>query len=429
MAQTVLIRGARQLLTLHGPAGPRRRDSLRQLGIIEDGALLISDGIITNIGPTRRIENLAGARSALEINATGRVVMPGFVDSHTHLIAAPPRVDDARTAGYGTCEAAISRKAADLSAGYIRRTSAPALEHHARRLLAGLARHGTTSVEVKTGYGLDDSGEMKMLRVLSHLSQSGSAQPSLTQSGLNVIPTFFAPYIAPPEFEGTLDEHVSGICEKFLRKLKARKLAAFVDGFCDPDGYSVAQTHALLLAARRFGLAAKLHAELTKRMGVVPMAVELGVVCMQGLNCIDASDATVLARSHTVAVLAPGPMRQDCPSRLPPARMLVDEGAALALASAFCPTYSSTYNMMTVVSMACLQMGMTIEEAISAATINGAHAMMRSSQAGSLEFGKEADLLILGVSDYREIPYCFGVNLVALTMRRGKVIYREGEVS
>jgi len=272
MAQTVLIRGARQLLTLHGPAGPRRRDSLRQLGNIEDGALLRSDGIITNIGPTRRIENLAGARSALEINATGRVVMPGLVDSHTHLIAAPPRVDhggdDARMAGYGTSEAAISRKAAELSAGYIRRTSAPALEHHARRLLAGFARHGTTSVEVKTGYGLDESGEMKMLRVLSHLSQ-----PGLAQSGLNVIPTFFAPYIAPPEFEGTLDEHLSGICEKFLRKLKARKLATFVDGFCDPDGYSAAQTHALLLAARRFGLAAKLHAELTKRMGVVPMAV------------------------------------------------------------------------------------------------------------------------------------------------------------
>src|SRR5690349_3889017 len=160
MGRTVLIRGARQLLTLHGPTGPRRGESMRQLGLIEDGAILITDGIITNVGPSRRIENLAGARSAEEISASGRVVMPGFVDCHTHLIASPPRVAEYRAAS--GAELTLGRKAAQLSSEYVRRSSAAALEHQAKKLLQGFLRHGTTTVEIKSGYGLDETGELKI---------------------------------------------------------------------------------------------------------------------------------------------------------------------------------------------------------------------------------------------------------------------------
>src|SRR3954454_13318450 len=173
MPRTARIRGARQLLTLHGPAGRRRGEAMRQLGIIEDGAILISDGIITNVGPTRRIENLAEARSAEEINAAGRVVMPGFIDSHTHLIAAPPRLAEGRAPVHPVAEPAAGRNATHLSTEHIRRSSAPSLEHQAKRLLSGFLRHGTTTIEAKTGYGLDESGEMKMLRVLSRLKEAG----------------------------------------------------------------------------------------------------------------------------------------------------------------------------------------------------------------------------------------------------------------
>ena len=419
MPRTVLIRGARQLLTLHGPAGPRRGEAMRQLGIIEDGAILISDGIITNVGPTRRIENLAEARSAEEINAAGRVVMPGFIDSHTHLIAAPPRLAEGRAPVHPVAEPAAGRNATHLSTEHIRRSSAPSLEHQAKRLLSGFLRHGTTTIEAKTGYGLDESGEMKMLRVLSRLKEAG----------FPVVPTFLAPHTAPSDFAGTRDEYLAWVCNYLLPKIKSRNLSRFVDGFCDPDGLTLPQAHALMTAARRLGLAIRLHAENTTRMGCVQMAVEMGAISVDGLNHIDASDASLLGRSHTVAVVMPGPMHQGYTSRFAPARELIDSGAALALASGFHPPVSSTFNMMTVISIACTHMKMTPEEAMTATTFNGACALTRGSTSGSLEYGKDADLIMLNVSDYREIPYHFGVNLVAMTMRKGQVVYREGAVA
>jgi len=419
MKRTVLIRGARQLLTLHGSGGPRRGDGMRQLAIIEDGALLISGGIITHVGPSRRIENLAQARSAEEINASGRVVMPAFVDSHTHLIASPPRVSDGRLSARGETDLPTGREATQQSIEHIRRTSAPALEHQAKRFLSAFVRHGTTTVEVKSGYGLDESGEMKMLRVMSHLGAEG----------FGVVPTFMAPHTPPPDFKGTADEHFVWVCEHLLPKVKTRKLARFVDGFCDTAGLSLPKAHALLNAARRLGLPTKLHTEYSTRMGPVRMAVEMGAVSVDGLSNIDSSDAGVLSQSRTIGVVMPGAMHQGYTSRLPPARELIDRGVALALASGFNPPVSSTYNMMTVMAIACTHMKLSAEEAITASTINAAYAVGVAEKSGSLQFDKDADLIMLNVSDYREIPYQFGVNLVSLTMRKGQVVYREGAVS
>ena len=389
---------------------------MRQLGVIEDGALLISDGIITNVGPTRRIENLAEARAASEeINASGRVVMPGFVDSHTHLIAGPPRVGDFRNSG----ERSASRGAASsYNAEHIRRTAGPSLAFQAKKYLQGFLRHGTTTVEVKTGYGQDETGEMKMLRVISQLAESG----------FGIISSFLTPHTPPPEFTGNLEAYLVWIRDHVLPKVKSRRLAQFVDTFCDPSAYSVQHANTLLHAARRLGFETKIHAEQSVRLGAVRMAVEMGATSVDGLNQIDKSDAIVLGQSQTVGVVMPAPMFQGHASRMPPARMLIDEGAPVALASGFNPSVSATYNMMTVIAIACTHMGMTVEEAISAATINGAFAVMGSPRIGSLVFGKDADLIMLGVSDYREIPYQFGLNLVALTMRKGQVVYREGAV-
>lgn len=418
MGRTILVRGARQLLTLHGPSGPRRGDSMRQLGVIEDGALLIRDGVITSVGPTRRIENLAEARSAEEINATGRVVMPGFVDSHTHLIAAAPHVNESHPADHSATETLLSQDATQYSADHIRRTSGPALEYQAKRFLHDFLRHGTTTVEGKSGYGLDETGEMKMLRVMVRLSEAG----------LGIVPTFLAPHIRAAGFPGSLDDHLGWVRNQLLPKIKAKQLARFVDVFCDPSGYNLAQASSVLSAARGLGFATKLHAEHSMRMGAVRMGVEMGATSIDGLNHIDESDAALLGQSQTIAVLLPGPLHQGYASRSAPARMLINQDVAVALASGFNPTIASTCNMMTVIAIACTQFGLTAEEAISAATINAAFAIMDSARIGSLQFGKDADLLMLGVSDYREIPYHFGVNLVALTMRKGRVVYREGAV-
>jgi imidazolonepropionase len=418
MAHTVLIRGARQLLTLHGPSGPRRGDSMRQLGVIEDGAVLIRDGVISNVGPARRIENLAEARSAEEINASGRVVMPGLIDSHTHFIAAPPRLaGESRPSGHLIAEP-IGRSAAHFSAEHIRRTSGSSLEFQGMKLLHAFLRHGTTTVEGKTGYGLDETGEMKMLRVMRRLAEAG----------LGIVATFLAPHTPPQGFSGSLEEHVNSVRDKLLPKVKARQLARFVDAFCDPEGLSLSQAGSVLNSARKLGLPIKLHAEHSMRMGAVRMGVEIGATSIDGLNHIDDADAAILGQSQTIAVVMPGPMHQGYTSRFPPARLLISEGASVALASGFNPPVSSTYNMMTVMAIACTHMGLTAEEAICAATINAAYAVLEPARLGSLQFGKDADLIMLNVSDYREIPYYFGVNLVGLTMRKGRVVYREGPV-
>ena len=389
---------------------------MRHLGIIEDGALLITNGVITNVGPTRRIENLARARAADEINAAGRVVMPGFVDCHTHLVAAPPRVGNDPSI---PLPADSRRQMAHASADHIRRTSAPALEHHGRKLLSGFLRHGSTTVEAKTGFGLDESGEMKMLRVFSHLADSG----------FNLISTFLAPYVPPPEFPGAVDQYLAWVNAYLIPKVRTRNLARFVDGVCDPTALSLDQSQALLHAARRLGFATKLQTDSLGPPGAVRLAVEMGAVSVDGLSHASVADASYLAQSRTIGVVMPGPLHHGHAARIAPARMLIDHGAAIALASGFHPPVSSTYNTMTAIAIACTQMGLTPEEAITAATINGAHALSRSEQVGSLEYGKHADLIMLGVSDYREIPYQFGVNLVALTMQNGQVVYREGIVA
>ena len=414
MKRSVLIRGARQLLTLHGPSGPRRGEALRSIGVIEDGSILIVNGVISNVGPTRRVENLAEARSAEEINAAGRVVMPGFVDSHTHLLGAPGRVVHQRPRAVGKDDGDSIPPAMQ----YIRNTPAATLDFHARRYLELLLRHGTTTVEAKSGYGLNASSELKMLRVLSGLNGGIST----------VIPTFFGAHVVPPEFANA-DDYIAWMCVELLPKLRDRKLTQFVDVCCDPAGFTVQQARPYLDAARRLGLGIKIHADQAVRSGGAQLAVEFGAVSADGLNTLEREDVEILARSSTIATLLPGTVHQGGFDRFPPARLLIDLGAAVALSTAFAPWSTSTFNMQMIVSLACSHMGMLPEEAIAAATINGACALGQGGRSGSLEYGKDADVLILNVSDYRDIPMHFGCNIVAVALRKGHVVYREGALT
>lgn len=421
MKRSILIRGARQLLTLHGPTGSRRGEALRNLGLIEDGSVLIVNGTITSVGPTRRIENLAEARSAEEINASGHVVMPGFVDSHTQLVSPPPRVLQFRvnageTPGHGPVS---SPHLFWTALQYIRNTPASTLEFQARKHLEACLRHGTTTLEIKTGYGLNATGETKMLRVLAALNGKGAT----------VVPTFFGARASPPEYAGQPVAYLSWLADEMLPKLRARHLAHFVDVLCDDGGFTADQARPYLLAAKRFGLAIKVYGEQALRTGAVRLALEFDAVSVDGLNAANSDEVELLARAQTIATLMPVSAHFGYYSDMPPARELIDRGAAVALATGFHPSLNSTFNMQTAISLACSSMNMAPEEAIAAATINGAHAIARASRCGSLEAGKDADVLILNVSDYREIPLQFGCNSVAIAMRKGEVVYREGEVN
>jgi imidazolonepropionase len=400
----ILIRGARQLLTLRGPKEPRCGTQQAELNIIHDGSLLVRDGVIVEIGPTRRIENLELTRHATEVSAVGRVVMPGFVDSHTHLIFPPPGLlGPELTAGERT----------------IRAISGMRLETRARFHLEAMARHGTTTLEAKTGCGPSDSAELKLLRVLADLKHKP----------LDLSPTFL--FRLPPA-DGLSEEEVAArsawVCDEFLPKIRRRRLAAFADlDWQDDEGIASCFTRYAQSAAG-LNLRRKVHADGPCVAAAVAFATLHGATSIDHLENATPADAALLGRSGPIATLLPGYSFHNG-IRYAPARELIDAGVPVALATNFNPHHTPTLNMQAVIHLSCLSNGMTPAEAISAATINGAHALGCADRAGSLELKKSADLLILNVSDYRELAHHFGANLVHSTMKRGEFIYEEGKVA
>jgi imidazolonepropionase len=416
----ILIRGARQLVTLHGSQGPRRGASAHELGIIPDGSILISNGLVECAGPTRRIENLAEARSATEIDAAGRIVIPGFVDCHTHLVSGAWRLADYETRIAGANYHQISEAGGGVLASVrlVRDLPGKRLEWRARQAVGNMIRHGTTTLEAKSGYGLDETGELKSLRVAA----------SLNGRPLDVVPTYLGAHAVPPEYAGRAEDYIDWMCSQMLPLIRRRKLARFVDAVCDRGAFSTRQTRRYLEAAKALGFELKIHAEQFSNGGGVRLAVELGAVSADHVVFADPADVDLLAQSETIATLAPGAVFHLGLDRYPPARALLDRGAAVALATGFNPGTSPTLSMPMVLSLACANMRMTPAEALMASTINAAHAMGLGSQVGSLEPGKQADLVICDVPDYREIPYHFGVNLVDTVMKRGEIVYQEAGV-
>jgi imidazolonepropionase len=403
-----LVRGARQLLTLRGPSGPRRGTDLRNLGIIQDGAVLIADGLIREVGPSRRLENLALARGAEEIDASGRVVMPGFVDSHAHLAGGPARVTDYEMRIGGATEEQITHAGggAPAAARAIHELSPRALETLALRALEEAVRHGTTALEAKSGLGITDAGEVKILRVYA----------GLRELPLTLVPTFLATRV-PAEFG-----------ERWLPILRRRRLAEVAEARCEEGAFTPAQACRYLSLARELGLGLKVSAKERLHPEAIAMALEAGAISVSGLVDASERDAMLLAQSQTIAILLPGSAFHSGTERYPPARMLIDHGAAVALGTGYHPQDSPSQNMQMTIALACRTLQMTAAEAIAASTINAAHAVRRAGSVGSIEAGKSADLLMLSVPDYRELPYHFGVNLVDLVTCRGTVLVERSEV-
>jgi len=373
-------------------------------GIIVDGSLLIRDGIIEEVGPTRRVENLASARGAVEINAVGRVVMPGFIDSHTHLVFP--------LAGAGTDDEAMAARAVCASTGQ-------RIQWRTQVHLAAMARHGTTTVEAKTGCGPDERAETKLLRVLA----------SLKDNPLHVVSTFLCrlPHRDLNGYGGP-EEAAEYVIERLLPKIRRRRFARFADLAWEAGNERVDIYRRYLRAAHSFGFASKVHADQVNTATAIATAVEQLAVSVDHLEHAMPREAELLAGSGTMATLLPLTSLHNGGWNAP-ARALIDAGVPVALASDFNPHHSPTLSMQTVVALACMNLGMTPEEAIAAATINGAHALGRADRVGSLELGKRADLLILNSCDFRELAHQFGMNLVHMTIRDGECIYKEGDVA
>jgi imidazolonepropionase len=411
----LLITGCSQLLTLRGPV-PRRGRALGELAIIRDGAMLVRGGRIAAVGTRREIERLREAQRAKKVDLGGRVVLPGFVDSHTHLIFSASRANEYEQRIAGATYEQIARKGGGIPSTVrsLRRASPKELNERGLRFLGEFAAHGTTTLEAKSGYGLDWKNELKILKVLSELQRE---QP------LDVVRTFLGAHVIPPEFRRRPEAFVELLVKRFIPAVAKAGLAEYCDVFCERGAFTVEQSRSILEAGRASGLGLRVHGEQLTRSGGARLAIELQAASVDHLDKVNAADIRALAASNVVCTLLPGCSFHLGLSRYAPARKLIDAGAIVALATDFNPGTSPTVSMSMILSLACTQMRMTPAEAITAATINPAYALRMHDRVGSLDVGKYADLAAFDVDDYREIPYYFGVNLCGVTMKRGVIIY------
>jgi len=403
-------------LTLRG-RGPRRGKALANLGVIKDGALLVRDGLIAAVGTRAKIEALPEAKTAEKMEMGGRVVLPGFVDSHTHLIHAASRAEEYELKIAGASYEEITRKGGGIlnSVKKLRAATSEELEKRALAALKQFAAYGTTTVEAKSGYGLSVEAELKILLLHSELQ---AKQP------IEIVSTFLGAHVVPEEFTARgAERYLSVVLEPLLREVGTSKLAEFCDVFCDRGAFTLEQTRQILEEGKRHRLTPRLHAEQLTRTGATQLAVKIGAASCDHLEQINSSDLAALGKSNTVATLLPGCDFHLGLKQYAPARKLIEAGAIVALATDYNPGTSPTMSMPMILSLACTQLRMTPAEAITAATINGAYALRREKQIGSLEVGKFADLAVFEVADYREIPYYFGMNSCWMTMKRGVVVH------
>ncbi len=406
----ILLKNASQLLTLSGENHrPRTGKGMGDLGLIEDGSVWITHGQITAVGKADHTEHDAD----LVIDCAGKTVMPGFVDPHTHLIFAGSRENELSMKLAGKSYIDILQAGGGIlsTVKETRKASKEDLVRQAGKRLDTMMRFGTTTVEAKSGYGLDHKTEIKMLEAIKELNDSHP---------LDVVPTFLGAHALPEEFKGKSGEYIQHMVD-LLPDIKDRKLAEFCDVFCEEGVFTLEESRILLKAADEHGLGLKIHADEIANLGGSKLAAELGAISAEHLVMTSEQDMREMADVGVVGVLLPGTPYSLMDDHYADARKMIEMGVPVALATDLNPN-CWTESMQLMISLGCYRMKMMPEEAIVASTINAAHAVGRAEQVGSIEVGKKADLIILDVPNYTYIPYHFGVNLVETVIKAGEVV-------
>ncbi len=416
-----MILHARQLITCASD-GPRRGEAMADVGLIEDGAVAMSDGNIVDVGPSAELQTRYSARKT--IDAAGKVVTPGFVDAHTHVAYAGDRVAEfemrIKGATYMEIMAAGGGIVSTMRA--VRAASVAQLVAETRKRLDEMLMLGTTTVEVKTGYGLSVEAEMKLLRVIEQLHDSHL---------MTLIPTFLGAHAVPPEFRGRTDAYVELVVEEMIPAAAAwyerssfarQRIPFFCDVFCEAGVFDVAQSRRVLEAGLAHGMIPKLHADEFENLGGVTLAVELGAASVDHLDVTLPDEVARLAASNTVGVVIPAVNFNLGSCHFADARGLIDAGAALALATDINPGSAPTPSMPMVMAIAARYQKLLPAEALNASAINAAYAIGLGDRIGSLQAGKQADMLILDASDYRHLAYEFGKNFVETVIKAGRIV-------
>ncbi len=414
----LLIHNA-QVITCASPDGPKRGAALADVGPIPQGAVAVHQGILRAVGPTAELR--ARYTADQEVDARGRVLCPGFVDCHTHVVYAGDRVQEfeMRLRGASYMELLAAGGGILSTMRHTRAASVDALVAQTRSRLDTMLRLGTTTVEVKTGYGLDPASELKMLEAVARLD---------VEHPCDLVPTFLGAHAIPPEFAQDPDGYVDQVVHEMVPQVAswygrshfaAQEVPLFCDVFCEAGVFQVEQARRVLEAGRAHGMRPKLHADEFESLGGVSLAVELGATSVDHLDVTPAPEIHRLARSDTLGVVLPAVNFHLGSHRFADGRGLVDAGVALALATDINPGSAPCPSMPLAMAIACRYQRLLPAEALNAATVNAAYAVGLGHRLGSLEVGKQADLLLLDTEDYRHLAYRFGENLVAGVLKRG----------
>ena len=408
---------ASQLVTLAGLKGPRSGSDMSDLAIIRDGGMLIRGGRIDVVGPSTEIENKAS--DAEVIDARGKVILPGFVDAHTHLVFAGNRLDDFERRTCGDTYEQIAKAGGGIwsTAEKTRAASEVDLLVQAKKHANWFLRCGTTTVESKSGYGLTLEDELKILRVMRRVNQ---------ETPLEIVPTFLGAHAVPREM--SVDEYVDLVINEMLPRGTSENLAEFCDVFCERGYFDIEQSRRILSAAKRLGLKLRVHADQLSNSGAAKLAAELKATTADHLEKTDDQGIAALKSGGVQPVLLPGSVYALGSTCYPQARKMIEAGLAVVIATDFNPGSSPTPSMPMILSLACTQMKMSPAEAISASTINPAYSLGRGDQIGSLESGKMANFSVFDCDDYRELAYWFGFPQTHSVWVRGERVLCSGSL-
>ncbi len=386
---------------------------MRELGILNDAGVLCENGKISWVG-LMKDWNRTLTDNFNEIDASGKVVLPGFVDSHTHMMFAGNRAHEFALRSQGATYQQIAEAGGGIlgTITHVRAATKKDLKKQTRRYMNEMMKHGTTTVEIKTGYGLDMDSEMKMLEAINELKE---------EEMMTVVPTFIGAHAYPPEYKQNKRAYVDIVLEKMIPYAGKRRLATFCDVFCEKGYFDLEESEQILNEGKKWGMLPKIHAEELNPLGGTELAARVGAISADHLEHVSDQGIAALRDAGVVATLLPG-VSFFLHHGYAPARKLIDGGVAVAIASDFNPGSCMSYSMPMMMTIACTQMKMTPEEALVASTLNGAAALNMSSSVGSIELGKSADLIIADVPDYKFLAYHFGANHIVTTIKNGTIL-------
>lgn len=415
MADDFLIVHASELLTLRGPRRARQKTEMSELGAIPDGALAVSGGVVIDVGRTDSILRDHAATGVELIDADGKVVMPGFVDCHTHLVYAGSREFELELKAKGKSYMQIMQEGGGIYRTVRDTRAAPwhDLFHQSAKRLESMIAHGSTTIEVKSGYGLDKTVEIRMLETIRRLADDYP---------VTLVPTYLGAHAVAPEYEGRPDQYIDFMIDEVMPEVSKRKLAQFCDVFCEKGVFNVDQARKVLLAAKSLGMKLKIHADELSSSGGAELAAEVRAVSAEHLAKPSDDGIMGMARKDVIGALLPATPYSSMSKDYADGRRLIDLGVPVALGTDLNPNCWNE-SMQFTISLACHKMRMTPAEAVTAATMNAAAAVGLEKKVGSLERGKKADIIMLDAPTHAHIPYRFGTNLCSRVIKEGKTIW------